>query len=183
MKVLRIAFFALLFVTSSIYAKGPDDTLTIYAALDEKTSKELAAAFTQATGIPVEIALQIEKAGTIAARIKAKAAHARANIFISGNSNFHADLAAGNYLEPYSSPIIKQANIDPRFMDPDGYWTGWYLGALCLVYNTRMYEQLFKPMELNPPSIWDDLLNPAYKGLVIGSNPATTGGAYLMECA
>jgi len=182
MKVLRIVVFALVLVTS-IYAKGPDDTVTIYAALDEKTSRELAAAFTQATGIPAEIALQIEEAGTIAARIKAEAARARADVFIGGNSNFHSDLAAGNYLEKYTSPVIKEAKIDTKFMDPDGYWTGWYLGALCLVYNNRMYEQTFQPKGLNPPSTWDDLLNPAYKGLVIGSNPATTGGAYLMECA
>lgn len=182
MKRYLVLFFALL-ATVSVFAKGSNDPLTIYAALDEKTSKELAAAFTQATGIPVEIALQIEEAGTIAARIKAEAAHTRADIFIGGNSNFHADLAAGNFLEKYTSPVIKQANIDPKFMDPDGYWTGWYLGALCLVYNNKMYEQQFKPMGLNSPSTWDDLLNPVYKGLVIGSNPATTGGAYLMECA
>lgn len=182
MKRYPVLFFALL-ATVSVFAKGSSDPLTIYAALDEKTSKELAAAFTQATGIPVEIALQIEEAGTIAARIKAEAAHTRADIFIGGNSNFHADLAAGNFLEKYTSPVIQQASIDPKFMDPDGSWTGWYLGALCLVYNNKMYEQRFKPMGLNPPSTWDDLLNPAYKGLVIGSNPATTGGAYLMECA
>ncbi len=181
MKVLKIAFIALVLV-SSIYAKGADP-LTIYAALDEKTSKELAAAFTQATGIPVEIALQIEEAGTIAARIKAESAHARADVFIGGNSNFHADLATGNYLDKYVSPVIKEAKIDAKFMDPDGNWTGWYLGALCFVYNNKMYEQKFKPMGLKPPATWDDLLNPAYKGLVIGSNPATTGGAYLMECA
>jgi len=182
MKAIRVLFLALVLVTS-IYAKAPEETLTIYAALDEKTSKELAEAFTQATGIPAEIALQIEEAGTIAARIKAESARARADVFIGGNSNFHTDLAEGNYLEKYSSPVIKEAGIDPRFMDPDGYWTGWYLGALCLVYNTKMYEQKFKPMGLNPPTTWDDLLNPAYKGLVIGSNPATTGGAYLMVCA
>lgn len=181
-KVLRIAFIALVLV-SGVYAKSSSDSLTIYAALDEKTANELAAAFTQATGIPVEIALQIEEAGTIAARIKAEAAHARADVFIGGNSNFHSDLAAGNYLEKYVSPVIKEAKIESRFMDPDGYWTGWYLGALCFVYNNKMYETKFKPMGLNPPTTWDDLLNPAYKGLVIASNPATTGGAYLMECA
>jgi iron(III) transport system substrate-binding protein len=68
-------------------------------------------------------------------------------------------------------------------MDPNGYWSGWYLGALCLVYNTRLYEQKVKPLGINPPSTWDDLLNPVYKGQVIASNPATTGGAYLMVAA
>ena len=181
MKKVALILFALL-LTANVFAKS-DDTLTIYAALDEKTSNELAAAFREATGIPVEIALQIEEAGTIAARIKAESAHARADVFIGGNSSFHTELASGKYLEKYQSPVIKEAKINSMFMDPDGYWTGWYFGALCLIYNDKIYEQKLKPMGINPPSTWDDLLNPVYKGEVIASNPATTGGAYLMLAA
>ncbi len=180
-KVLAVLLGLLL--TAGLFAKGNDDVVTIYAALDEKTSNELAAAFKEATGISVEIALQIEEAGTLAARIKAESAHPRADVFIGGNSNFHTDLASGMYLEKYLSPVVKEAKIDASFMDPDGYWTGWYFGALCLVYNNRVYEQKLKPLGVKPPSTWDDLLNPAYKGQVIASNPATTGGAYLMLAA
>jgi iron(III) transport system substrate-binding protein len=178
--------FAMLFVllaAASLYAAGSNETVTVYAALDEKTSKELAAAFKEATGIPVEIALQIEEAGTIAARIKAESAHPRADVFIGGNSNFHTDLASGGYLEKYLSPVVKEAKIDASFIDPNGYWTGWYFGALCLVYNDKVYEQKLKPQGVKPPTTWDDLLNPVYKGQVIASNPATTGGAYLMLAA
>jgi ABC-type thiamine transport system substrate-binding protein len=181
-KVLALLFVILL--TASLSAKGNEDNVvTVYAALDEKTSNELAAAFKEATGISVEIALQIEEAGTIAARIKAESAHPRADIFIGGNSNFHTDLASGMYLEKYLSPVVKEAKIDASFMDPNGYWTGWYFGALCLVYNNKVYEQKLKPQGVKPPTTWDDLLNPVYKGQVIASNPATTGGAYLMLAA
>jgi iron(III) transport system substrate-binding protein len=178
------ALLCALLATVSVFAKGAqDDTVVVYAALDEKTANELAAAFKEATGLNAEIALQIEEAGTIAARIKAESTHPRADVFIGGNSNFHTDLASGGYLEKYTSPVVKEAKIDSSFMDPDGYWTGWYLGALCLIYNNRLYEQKVKPLGLNPPSPWDDLLNPVYKNQVIASNPATTGGAYLMLCA
>lgn len=182
MRKVVIVLFALL-LAANMFAQGADSALTIYAALDEKTANDLAAAFKEATGIPVEIALQIEEAGTIAARIKAESAHARADVFIGGNSSFHTELASGKYLQKYQSPVVKEAKIDPTFMDPDGYWTGWYFGALCLVYNDRIYEQKLKPMGINPPATWDDLLNPVYKGEVIASNPATTGGAYLMLAA
>jgi iron(III) transport system substrate-binding protein len=157
--------------------------VVIYAALDEKTTHELAAAFKESTGIDAEVALQIEQAGTVAARIKTEAANPRADVFIGGNSNFHTELAAGGFLEKYRSPVVKEVGIDPQFMDPDGYWTGWYLGALCLLYNDKLYNEKVKPLGIAPPATWDDLLNPVYKGQVIASNPATTGGAYLMVAA
>lgn len=157
--------------------------VVIYAALDEKTTSELAAAFKEATGFTAEIALQIEQAGTVAARIKTEASNPRADVLIGGNSNFHSDLASGGFLQKYTSPVVKEAGINPNLMDPDGYWTGWYLGALCLLYNERLYNEKIKPLGLKPPTTWDDLLDPAYKGRVIASNPATTGGAYLMMAA
>jgi iron(III) transport system substrate-binding protein len=171
----------LLFLAANVYAQ--EKKVMIYAALDEKTAKELAAAFRKETGIDAEVALQIEQAGTISGRIKTEAPNARADVFIGGNSNFHTELVSGGYLEKYVSPVVKQAGISSRFMDPDGYWTGWYLGALCLLYNEKRYTQEVKPKGINPPATWDDLLNPVYKGQVIASNPATTGGAYLMICA
>lgn len=137
--------------------------VVIYAAFDEKTTSELAAAFKEATGITTEIALQIEQAGTVAARIKTEASNLRADVLIGGNSNFHSDLARGGYLQKYTSPVIKEAGISPSLMDPDGYWTGWYLGALCLLYNEKLYNEKIKPLGLKPPATWDDLLVYAVK--------------------
>jgi iron(III) transport system substrate-binding protein len=159
------------------------DNVLIYAALDEKTANELAVAFTKETGIEADIALQIEQAGTVSGRIKTEASKARADVFIGGNSNYHTDLAAGGFLEKYTSPVVKEAGISNQFVDPDGYWSGWYFGALCLLYNEKRYQEEIAPKGIKPPSTWDDLLNPAYKGEVIASNPATTGGAYLMMAA
>jgi len=155
----------------------------IYAALDEKTSNELAQAFTDETGIPAEVVVQLEQAGTVSGRIKTEAPNPRADVFIGGNSNYHTELAGGGFLEKYTSPVIKQAGISGQFTDPDGYWTGWYLGALCMLYNDKRYQEEVAPKGIKPPSTWDDLLNPVYKREVIASNPATTGGAYLMLCA
>jgi iron(III) transport system substrate-binding protein len=159
------------------------EQVLIYAALDEKTSNELAQAFTEATGIPAEVVLQLEQAGTVSGRIKTEASNPRADVFIGGNSNYHTDLADGEFLRKYSSPVVEQADISSQFMDPDGYWSGWYLGALCLLYNEQRYQEEVAPKGIKAPTTWDDLLNPVYEGEVIASNPATTGGAYLMLCA
>jgi iron(III) transport system substrate-binding protein len=182
MKKLFICLVVLL-LAANVFAQPKENKVIIYAALDEKTSNELAAAFKKETGIDAEVALQIEQAGTVSGRIKTEAPTARADVFIGGNSNFHTELVTGGYLEKYRSPVIKQAGIDIKFMDPDGYWMGWYLGALCLLYNEKRYNEEAKPKGIKPPTTWDDLLNPVYKGQVIASNPATTGGAYLMMAA
>jgi ABC-type Fe3+ transport system substrate-binding protein len=182
MKRTALSLALLLFVFGRLFADDAKKVI-VYAALDEKTANELAATFQKETGYPAEIALQIEQAGTVAGRIKTEAPNARADVVIGGNSNFHADLAAGGYLDRYTSPVVKSAGIDQKFMDPDGYWTGWYLGALCILYNEKRYNEEIKPKGIQPPATWDDLLNPAYKGQVIASNPATTGGAYLMVAA
>lgn len=177
---------AVMLLAVSAFGEGQqesDGKVIIYAALDEKTANELAAAFTAETGIEAEIALQIEQAGTVAGRIKTEASTPRADVFIGGNSNFHSDLGSGGFLAEYSSPVISAAGIDTAFMDPDGYWTGWYLGALALLYNEARYNDEIAPLGIDPPATWDDLLNPAYEGEVIASNPATTGGAYLMAAA
>ena len=182
-----LILLTILVVSTFLYAEGQSEQtggkVIIYAALDTKTANDLASAFKQATGIDAEVALQIEQAGTVASRIKTEAANPRADVVIGGNSNFHTDLASGGFTQKYTSPVIAQAGIDKKFIDPDGYWTGWYLGALCILYNDKRYQNEIASKGINPPTTWDDLLNPAYKGEVIASNPATTGGAYLMMAA
>jgi len=180
MKKAAVLALSLSLVVLSLSAQNK---VVVYAALDTKTANDLAAAFKAKTGIDVELALQIEQAGTVASRIKTEADNPRADVVIGGNSNFHSDLAAAGLTSPYLSPVVKQAGIDKKFMDDQAYWTGWYYGALCLLYNTKRFQAEIAPKGIKAPSTWDDLLNPAYKGEVIASNPATTGAAYLMLAA
>ncbi len=184
-KVFLILLIAV--TTASLFAGGKKEeqrrNVIVYAALDEKTAKDLCAAFEKQTGIKADLALQIEQAGSITGRIKTEAGSSRADVFIGGNSNYHSDLASNNLLESYKSPVIKEAGISKDFMDKSNYWTGWYLGALCMIYNTERFEKEIAVKGIKAPNTWDDLLNPVYKGEIIASNPATTGGAYLMMAA
>ncbi len=182
-KLLCVLFVAVLALPLFAAGQTSEGKVIIYAALDTKTANDLAAAFKQQTGIDAQIALQIEEAGTVSARVKAEAANARADVVIGGNSNFHSDLAAGGYLQPYVSPVIKAAGIDPKFEDPAGYWSGWYFGALCILYNNKRFADEVASKGIKPPTTWDDLLNPAYKGEVLVANPVTAGGGYLFLAA
>ena len=181
MKKALIVFLSLAVALASGSAQAK---VVVYAALDTKTANDLIEAFKRQTGIDAELALQIEQAGTIASRVKTEADNPRADVVIGGNSNFHSDLAAGGFTTPYFSPVVKQAGIDSKFMDDKGYWTGWYYGALCLLYNTKRYQDEIAPKGINPPATWDDLLNPGLpgRGHRVQSR-LTTGAAYLMLAA
>jgi len=65
--------------------------------------------------------------------------------------------------------------IPARFKDPKGYWTAMDLYAAAFVINTKVIKAKNLPM----PKGWKDLLNPAYKGLLIMPNPASSGTGFL----
>jgi iron(III) transport system substrate-binding protein len=173
-----ILFILILLIFSALTVKAAD--LVVYTALDQKTPRDIIKVFEEQTSLDVELALQIEQAGTVASRIKTEAKSPRADVFIGGNSNIHASLAIEGFLQEYRSPMVEEAGIDRKFMDPHGYWSGWYLGAMCIHYNTKRFNEEIAPRGIKPPSSWDDLLNPVYKGEVITSNPATTGSAVII---
>jgi len=176
-RTLMLVVVLALTILSAGIARAAD--VVIYAALDKKTIEEIADAFKQATGLTAEVALQIEQAGTIASRIRTEASNPRVDIFIGGNSSIHDDLGKENFLAKYVSPEIAKAGIDKKFLDPSGFWSGWYLGALAILVNEKRFQAELGTKGLKLPATWDDLLNPAYKGEVIAANPATTGGAVI----
>ena len=174
--ILMFIPFPFSFPTISVHSAD----LVIYTALDYETSSEIINVFEGQTHLDVKIAFQIEQAGTVADRIKKEANDPNADVFIGGNSNIHTSLAREGLLQEYRSPMVEEAMIDPKYMDPQGHWSGWYLGAICILYNTKRFNEEIAPKRIAPPSSWDDLINPVYNGNVIISNPTTSGSAFII---
>ena len=65
--------------------------------------------------------------------------------------------------------------IPANFKDPMGFWTAIDLYAAALIPNTKVLADKHLPM----PKGWHDLLNPAFKGLLIMPNPASSGTGFL----
>lgn len=175
-KVFLFILVQAIFLTCIVHAAD----LVVYAALDPGTSEEIIKVFEERTHLDVDLAFQIEQAGTVASRVREEAKDPRADVFIGGNSNIHTFLGAEGFLQKYRSYMVEEAMIDPRYMDPRGYWSGWYLGAICILYNTNRYQEEIARRGITPPSSWDDLLHPAYKGNVIIASPLTTGIAVII---
>lgn len=152
--------------------------IIVYSALPDLETTMVNREFTRRTGIPVE-ALSVAAAGTIAARIRAEKDKPRADIFTGGSRDFHIPLAREGLLLAYKSPAFAEARISPAYFDPDGFWYGWYLGALAIIINTDRWDREMAPRRVPKPATWDDFLRPEFKGHFIMPSPITTGGGFI----
>jgi iron(III) transport system substrate-binding protein len=153
----------------------PSGKLSVYSALNESTNNAFVDAFKAATpGVDVEV-LPLAAAGELQTRIRTEKNAPKADIFIGGSSEFHDPLGKEGLLEPYKSANADV--VDAAFKDPNGNWTGWYLGIFGLVVNKDRWD---KEMAGKPkPTTWDDLLAPDLKGKLDMPDPVKTGGGYI----
>ncbi len=149
--------------------------LVVYAALNESDMVTLKKRFKEDTGIDMDYL--IFSAGDGSARVLAEKDSPQADVFVGGSMEVYEPLKKAGALETYKSP--NASAISAKFADPDGTWQGWYMGVQSIIYNKDRFEKELAPKGIQPPKSPDDLLNPAYKGLLVGSNPATAGGAYI----
>ncbi len=147
--------------------------ISIYSALNQSTNDAFFAAFKAAVpGIDVEL-LPLAAAGALQTRIIAEKASPKGDIFVGGDRAFHDVLGKQGLLEKYVSP--NAAAIPATYKDPNGFWTGWYVGIFAFVHNTSRLSEVGG----KKPATWDDLLDPVWKGKIVMPSPITTGGGYI----
>jgi iron(III) transport system substrate-binding protein len=150
-------------------------TVSIYSALNQSTNDAFFAAFKASNpGLDVAV-LPIAAAGQLQTRIITEKASPKADVFVGGDRAFHDGLGKQGLLEQYVSP--NAAAVPDAFKDPNGFWTGWYVGIFAFVHNTDRFGK--EMTNSKPPASWDDLLDPAWKGKLIMPSPITTGGGFI----
>ncbi|GEM_PF-131304 len=156
-------------------AGKPGGKLSVYSALNESTNNAFVDAFKKANpGVDVDV-LPLAAAGELQTRITTERNSPKADIFIGGSSEFHDPLGKQGLLEPYKSP--NAAGVDDAFKDPNGNWTGWYIGIFGLVLNKDRFSK--EMAGKSKPATWDDILGSDYKGKVDFPDPVKTGGGYI----
>lgn len=156
--------------------------VVVYSALDAPVTTEVLKAFERASGLRTE-ALTLAAAGTLSTRITAEKARPQADIFLGGSADFHAPLAKAGLIAAYLSPRLAEARLAKAFFDPAGHWYGWYIGALSIMYNRDRFEREMGARGIRSPAVWDDLVNPAFRGQVVLPSPVTTGGGFIFVAA
>ncbi len=150
---------------ASVAKKVP---LIVYAA--EGYDAAMVKGFQKATGIPTE--LEDHSTGTLLAKISAEANNPQWGVFWSDGSESYAALDQQGMLlrgfEPNTgtlTPLGKSLVPADKSYIPTGTTI-----AGAIVYNSNVVK--------NPPTTWDQLLSPTWKGAVGMNNPAISGPTY-----
>jgi iron(III) transport system substrate-binding protein len=136
--------------------------VVIYTSVDQVFSEPILTQFEEETGIHVLPVYDVEAAKTtgLVNRLIAEKDHPQADVFWSGEFAQTILLKDEGVLVPYLSP--NRNEIPPRYMDPEGFWTGVGGRARVIIVNTDLV-----PLEETPNSIYD-LLEPKWSASQIG---------------
>lgn len=144
--------------------------LVVYSSVDEENAQRILAAFTQDTGIQVQMVFL--SSGPALSRIEAESARPQADVWFGAPSENHILAKERGLTQPYVSAHA-DALVD-EFKDAEGYWHAIYTNPLALGVRTDVLEQ----RGLDVPRSWEDLLDPGYRGLIQMPSPQSSGTAY-----
>lgn len=145
------------------------ETMNAYSIWPENYARPMMAAFEKDSGIHVNFVRF--SSGEALARVIAEKDNPQVDVLFGGPvETFTAGQGKGVF-EPYKPPSA--ADLPARFKDPNGNWTAIADDPLVFMSNT----QFLKEHKLEAPASWDDLLNPAYKGMLQMADARTSGTA------
>jgi iron(III) transport system substrate-binding protein len=155
---------------ASLLALTAAQALTVYSSVDEENAKKLLAAFTKATGVNAQMVFL--SSGPALSRIEAEKARPQADVWFGAPSENHILAKERGLTEPY--PSANAAALPDQFKDKDGYWHAIYTNPIAFGVRTDILQRRNAPV----PATWEDLKNPAYKGLIQMPSPQSSGTAY-----
>ena len=151
-------------VTLVTYDSFPDADTSLNDAL---------AAFTAGTGIGVEI-LVAGDTGTMLSKASLTAGNPEGDVMWGIDNTLLSRAIADDVFEPYLAAPIADGSVDiaQEFLDlvPDGEATPVDFGDVCVNYDIGWFAE----RDLEPPTTFADLIDPAYAGMLVVQNPATS---------
>jgi iron(III) transport system substrate-binding protein len=146
--------------------------VVVYSSVDEANAKKILDKFTDSTGIKASFVFL--SAGPALARIQAESGNPQADVWMGAPSENHIVAQEGKLTVPYTGGGF--AGLKASFKDPEGYWRCFYMNPMAFAVNTNVLKRIGAPR----PDSWDDLLDPAYKGMIQMPSPQSSGTAYNM---
>lgn len=162
-------------------AEDPDDdadevTLTMLTHDSFDASEEVLAAFTEETGIGVDV-VPSGDAGTALNQAILTADAPQGDLLFGVDSTFLSRALDADLFLPYRSEMLEQVP-DELVLDEQHRATPLTIGDVCLNYDRAWFDE----RDVAVPTDLADLTDPAYDGLVAVTNPATSspGLAFLL---
>jgi thiamine transport system substrate-binding protein len=133
--------------------------------------------FTAETGIDVEI-LVAGDTGTMLAKAELTAGNPEGDVMWGIDNTFLSRAVEADVFEPYVSPGVDA--LPPEFLElvPNGEATPVDFGDVCVNFDVGWFAE----RDLEPPTTFEDLADPAYADLLVVQNPASSspGLAFLL---
>ncbi len=146
----------------------PGDTVTLLTHDSFDVSEEVLAAFTDDTGIDVEV-VPLGDAGTALNQTILTADAPQGDLLFGVDNTFLSRALDEAIFTPYESPALD--TVDPALiLDDEHRVTPMDRGDVCLNYDVAFFEDA----DVDVPEELDDLTDPAYEGLLGVTNPATS---------
>lgn len=140
--------------------------LTLYYSNSTDWADPLIEEFENQTGI--EVSLVQDGTSSLFARIKAEAANPQADVVWGGVIDTYR--ANQDLLQPYTPSTV--ADLKEQAVDPNGYYTGFDMGPMVMIYNTDLVD------EADAPTEWADLLDEKYFGQIATADPTSSSSAF-----
>ncbi len=155
---------------------APPQTLTVMTHDSFDVSEEVVAAFENQHNAQVMF-LKAGDTGTALNKAILAGDNPLADVFYGVDNTFLSRALEEDIFEAYPSPLLDLIP-DPFKLDPDNRALPVDYGDVCLNYD----RQYFADTGLQPPTSLEALTDPAYRGLLVVQNPATSspGLAFLL---
>ncbi len=150
-----------------------EETLNIYSVIHDEETKALTELFTEKTGIKVQYLRSTT--GELINRVITEKDNPQADILLGGATSYHIQARNAGALQAYKSPEAEK--VPSYAKSNDDTYTGFCVLTLGIGINKDQFEKKFPEEKI--PQTWDDLLNPAFKGEIVVTNPAASSTAYL----
>jgi len=180
MRKFSLLVLSFIVLTAGACAQKPDSeeirTLTVMTHDSFAISESVVASFEEANGVQVQF-LEVGDTGTAVNKAALSKDNPLADVFYGVDNTFLSRALEEEIFEPYQSPLL--GDIDPVFQLDEGYRAlPDDVGDVCLNYQKAYFEE----NNLAPPDSLEDLIDPAYQGLLTVENPATSspGLAFLL---
>ena len=170
MKKLSLLIATLVLLALGAPLAAQEDTLTVLCTPQEDWCQAMVQAFQEETGINTSYVRM--SSGESLARIRATADNPEFSVWWGGPADAFIAGAEEGLVEPYESP--NAAAIPDAYKGENNSWIGVYVGALGFCSNVEILEEL----GVEPPTSWEDLLDPAYQGMIAMAHPAMSGTAF-----
>lgn len=157
-------------IVVSVLTLASAQNLVVYSSVDEENARTILAAFTEQTGIQVQMVFL--SSGPALSRIEAESNRPQADVWFGAPSENHILAKDRGLTQPY---VTQSATALPdQFKDAEGYWHAIYTNPLAVGVRTDTLSSRGAAV----PTSWADLLDPQYAGLIQMPSPQSSGTAY-----